>query len=416
MKKLLLIHGPNLNVLGKRDPAHYGHLSLKAIEMITTIEAAQYDAEVIAYQSNHEGDLIDKIQADASDCLGIIINPGALTHYSYALHDALLDTGLPVVEVHLSAISEREDWRKISVTAPACIAVIEGKREVGYQEAVHKLFNQAPSLLGLNLVIGHPLAHTKSPLLHNAIYSELHLNAILKALPYPTLDPVIQTIKALSIPLTAVTMPFKTQVIDLLDECSEEVKILKAANTLIQKDHKLYGYNTDVDGIRYALRNLNIKDKRVLIIGAGGAASAAGYCMQQAGAELFWINRTLEKAEHLAHRFGGKVIHHPKALQAIPIDLLIQTTPQGMHPNPTETPLLDYAFQAHQTLFDMVYNPIETPLMQKARAQGAQTISGIEMFIGQGIRQVELWTGKSLFTEPLIHSLRTLLTSNEKTS
>jgi len=136
MQTILLLHGPNLNWLGKRDPVHYGNLTLEHIVTITADAARQYHYDIIPYQSNHEGCLIDTLQLNASSCAGIIINPGALTHYSYALHDALLDTGLPVVEVHLSDIKQREQWRSQSVTAAACIKVISGKKEDGYREAV----------------------------------------------------------------------------------------------------------------------------------------------------------------------------------------------------------------------------------------------------------------------------------------
>lgn len=139
MRNILLIHGVNLNALGKRDPAHYGTLTLEAIENITTKEAETHGFNIISYQSNHEGDLVDKLQLETPDCIGIIINPGAFAHYSYGLHDALVDTKLPVVEVHLSDLSQREEWRKNSVTAPACIKVIEGKKEKGYREAVNSL-------------------------------------------------------------------------------------------------------------------------------------------------------------------------------------------------------------------------------------------------------------------------------------
>ena len=136
MDKILLLHGANLNFLGKRNASHYGTLTLEDIIKITKAEAAKFNLEVIAYQSNHEGYLIDKLQAEASNCMGLIINPGAFTHYSYALYDALLDAALPSVEVHLSNIKEREDWRKKSVTAQACIKIISGKKEDGYKDAV----------------------------------------------------------------------------------------------------------------------------------------------------------------------------------------------------------------------------------------------------------------------------------------
>jgi 3-dehydroquinate dehydratase-2 len=133
------MHGINLNALGKRDPAIYGTLTLQAIEELAVNEAKQFGYEMLCYQSNHEGDLVDTLQSLSSQCVGIIINPGAFSHYSYGLLDALLDTGLPVIEVHLSDISQREEWRKHSVTAAACVTVIKGKKEQGYREAVHTL-------------------------------------------------------------------------------------------------------------------------------------------------------------------------------------------------------------------------------------------------------------------------------------
>lgn len=136
MKKILLIHGVNLNALGKRDAAHYGTLTLNDIEHITALAAKQHGFQIIPYQSNHEGALIDTLQAESVSCVGIIINPGAFSHYSYGLHDALLDTQLPVVEVHLSDIYQREEWRRHSVISPACIKVITGKKEQGYLDAV----------------------------------------------------------------------------------------------------------------------------------------------------------------------------------------------------------------------------------------------------------------------------------------
>ena len=139
METILLIHGPNLNMLGKRDAGHYGAKTLANIESLTQKEAGTVGFGVKAFQSNHEGALIDFLQKESAGAAGIIINPGALTHYSYALHDALLDTGLPCVEVHLSDIQSREAWRRTSVTAPACIGVISGKKEAGYADAIKLL-------------------------------------------------------------------------------------------------------------------------------------------------------------------------------------------------------------------------------------------------------------------------------------
>ena len=136
MATILLIHGPNLNRLGKRDASNYGSKTLADIEALVTAEAEKLGHSVKTFQSNHEGALIDYLQNESGNADGIIINPGALTHYSYSLSDALTDTGLPCVEVHLSDIKSREEWRKISVTAPACIAQISGRKEAGYVEAL----------------------------------------------------------------------------------------------------------------------------------------------------------------------------------------------------------------------------------------------------------------------------------------
>ncbi|OGG70475.1 hypothetical protein A3F27_03620 [Candidatus Kaiserbacteria bacterium RIFCSPHIGHO2_12_FULL_53_13] len=139
MSAILLIHGPNLNRLGARDNKHYGERSLSDIEAGVRESAKKLGYDIKTFQSNHEGALIDFLQKEAPKASGIIINPGALTHYSYALHDALVDSRLPCVEVHLSDIGSREPWRRNSVTAPACISQISGKKESGYLEAVEIL-------------------------------------------------------------------------------------------------------------------------------------------------------------------------------------------------------------------------------------------------------------------------------------
>jgi 3-dehydroquinate dehydratase-2 len=141
--KFLIINGPNLNMLGKRNRQIYGSQTLD--ELNAAIAAAFPDDEFEFYQSNHEGSLIDRIHElynSGDDHDGLVINPGAYAHYSFALHDALEACPLPVIEVHLSNIYEREAFRKISVTAPACLAVISGQGMKGYLLAVAQLKEQ----------------------------------------------------------------------------------------------------------------------------------------------------------------------------------------------------------------------------------------------------------------------------------
>ncbi len=247
----------------------------------------------------------------------------------------------------------------------------------------------------LNMVIGYPLQHTRSPQLHNAVYQNLKLDAVLLPFANPDIKALVQVIRTLSVGLTAVTMPFKEKIIKYLDECSFEVQTMKSVNTVIQRDGKLCGYNTDVDGIAYALRNTSLANKRVLIIGAGGAARAVAYVMQKNNAEILWLNRTRRNALKLCATFGGELIDE-KQLTNLHIDIIINTTPVGMHPNVDASPLTHYPFQAHQSVFDLVYNPDKTLLLQQAEKAGACVISGLDMFIGQGLRQIELWTGVTI--------------------
>ena len=134
--RILVINGPNLNLLGERETETYGTKTLDEINAEMSRFALKLGVELEFFQSNHEGDLIDKIHSERKTVDGIIINPGALTHYSYALHDALKAVKLPVVEVHISDISKREPWRRHSVISPVAIKVISGKGTNGYLEAL----------------------------------------------------------------------------------------------------------------------------------------------------------------------------------------------------------------------------------------------------------------------------------------
>ncbi|HXA42569.1 MAG TPA: type II 3-dehydroquinate dehydratase [Candidatus Solibacter sp.] len=137
---MVVINGPNLNRLGTRQPEIYGTTTLSQVEQMLVARGAELGWAVETYQSNHEGDLIDRVQAAAEHGVdGLILNPGALTHYSYALLDALQSVDLPAVEVHISDIDNREEWRRKSVTSEACVGVIKGKGVHGYIEALELL-------------------------------------------------------------------------------------------------------------------------------------------------------------------------------------------------------------------------------------------------------------------------------------
>ncbi len=136
---LLLINGPNLNMLGRRDPAQYGSFTLADVEKLSYDTAFLRGYKLESFQSNYEGAIIEKIHEAMDRHDGIVINPGAFTHYSYAIYDALDMCSLPVVEAHISDIANREAFRKISVTAPACVAQIKGLGIESYSSAINVL-------------------------------------------------------------------------------------------------------------------------------------------------------------------------------------------------------------------------------------------------------------------------------------
>ena len=137
--QILLLNGPNLNLLGEREPEIYGKTTLVELEQLVHKRARELGAQVRAFQSNHEGELIDELHQARRWAGGVIFNPGAFTHYSYALRDAISATRLRVVEVHLSDITRREPWRAVSVLAEVCAHRIMGKGVAGYLEALEWL-------------------------------------------------------------------------------------------------------------------------------------------------------------------------------------------------------------------------------------------------------------------------------------
>ncbi|MBP1466065.1 type II 3-dehydroquinate dehydratase [Candidatus Chloroploca sp. M-50] len=144
MKTLAVIHGPNLNMLGRREPAIYGHTTLADINAALTARAEAAGMRLIAFQSNHEGALVDFLQGEGWEADGVIINPGALTHYGLSLRDALAALSAPIIEVHISNVYRREPFRHTSVVAPVATGQITGLGWQGYMLALEWLI---PTLL-----------------------------------------------------------------------------------------------------------------------------------------------------------------------------------------------------------------------------------------------------------------------------
>ncbi len=254
-----------------------------------------------------------------------------------------------------------------------------------------EMIDATTSLFGL---IGNPVAHSLSPVMHNRALAEIGCNAVYLAFKVTDCGSAIKGIRALNIKGVSVTLPHKVAVMAHLDEVDETATRIGAVNTIVNNNGKLTGYNTDCQGAVKALQNrTSIAGKSVAIIGAGGAARAVGFGLKSAAGRLSIVNRTRATGEHLAADLQAEFLPI-EAFKPDRYEILINTTPVGMHPDTDATPIANYAFARESVAMDIVYNPIKTRFLKEAAARGCRTISGVDMFVFQGAHQFELWTGQ----------------------
>jgi shikimate dehydrogenase len=255
-------------------------------------------------------------------------------------------------------------------------------------------------------VIGDPIEHTLSPVMHNAAFSHLKLDFVFLAFRVKPaeLENAMRGMRGLGVHGLNVTMPHKSAVVNYLDELDPTAKFLGSVNTILNKDDRLLGFNTDGVGALKALREngVNPHGKKLLLLGAGGAARAIAYALAEEAEELCVLNRASEKAGELAdllsRTFGKKVTGgalSPSAIQRSlrDSDILINATSVGMHPNVSQSLVAPRWLKPGLCVMDIVYNPVETKLVKDARAAGARVISGVEMLLYQGTASFEVWTG-----------------------
>ena len=241
-------------------------------------------------------------------------------------------------------------------------------------------------------VIGNPVYKSMGYLIHNRAFKEIGSNDIY--VPF-LVDNVEKFFKSFSpyFEGLSVTMPFKEDVVALMDKVEETAKKIGAVNTVVRDGQGWKGYNTDCLGALKALeKHVDLNGKNVLIVGAGGTAKAIGYGVSEKGAKItVTYNRNKEKGVQLAKELGAKVINIQNAGEEV-IDVLINCSPVGMTPNLEETPISSRHLREEMIVFDCVYNPAETRLLREAKAVGCVTISGVELFVNQAVGQLELWT------------------------
>ncbi len=258
-----------------------------------------------------------------------------------------------------------------------------------------------PKLFGL---VGHPVQHSLSPLMHNAVFKKLGLNHSYSAfdIKKDDLGVFLDRCRDGNFLGLNITIPYKVDVIRYLDSLDEKAKLVNAVNTIKFEDKIISGYNTDGLGCVRALEEAGekIKGKRILILGAGGAARAIAFQCSLEGAELVISNRTMEKAMKLSKEIREKlgkrtlvVNFSESSIREIisTTDILINTTSVGMHPKVRRSPIATDVLDPELTVMDIVYNPIETQLLKNAKRAGCKTIDGIGMLVHQGAESLRIW-------------------------
>jgi len=250
-------------------------------------------------------------------------------------------------------------------------------------------------------VAGDPIGHSLSPQMMNTAFRRENINAIYVPLQTSDVADLLSCVREIPIQGLSITMPLKEGIMEHLDKTDALSEKIGACNTLIRsQDGKLYGFNTDVAGvIRPLEQRLSLTGAKVLVIGAGGAARSAVFGLRERNAEVWVMNRTAERGQKLARQAHAHYVSHPQ-LKKLEFDVIINATPVGMNSSRPQSPIEESEIRARY-LMDMIYNPVETKLVKMARIKGIPVIPGSEMFVHQGARQFEIWTGKPAPTEEM---------------
>jgi len=242
-------------------------------------------------------------------------------------------------------------------------------------------------------VLGYPIRHSLSPVMHNAAFSAKYINAVYLAFETPDIKGAIAGIRALGIKGMSVTIPYKEKIITYIDELDPTAEEIGAINTIVNQDGYLIGYNTDGIGALKALKeNMKLKGTKCLIVGSGGAAKSIGFTLKHEGAEIIITNRTFNRGKELSDLLSCNSVPW-EDINRIKADLIVQTTPVGMTPHIELCPIPEDILRPGMVVMDIIYNPMQTKLLKLALSKGCTTINGISMFVYQGAEQFMLWTG-----------------------
>ena len=258
-------------------------------------------------------------------------------------------------------------------------------------------------------IIGNPVRHSLSPVIHNGAFRRMGLNAVYLAFEVDDLRDAMKGIRGLGVRGLSVTIPFKTRVLPYLDHVEELAGRIGAVNTLSAEAGKLVGYNTDCCGALEALEEkADVRGKTVILLGAGGAARAIGFGLKEKGCRVIIFNRSQERAGLLAEELGCE--HRPlSSYNEMDGDILINATSVGMCPLDMETPVPKEVLREGMVVMDIVYKPVRTRLLREAEVRGCLTIDGLEMLARQGAGQIDIWTGRRQEIAQIKEDLRHIL-------
>ena len=247
----------------------------------------------------------------------------------------------------------------------------------------------------LYAVMGDPVAHSLSPLMHNAAFAQTGVDGVYVAFHVTDLAGAVAGIRALNISGCSVTIPHKVAIMDLIDEVEPAAREIGAVNTIVNDAGRLIGLNSDSPGAMAALlEKTPVTGRHTAVIGAGGAARAVAYGIKERGGRLTLVNRSPDKGRRLADALDGEFVRLDE-FTGDGIDILVNTTSVGMTPAVDQMPVTHECLKPGMTVMDIVYNPIDTMLLQTARQKGCQVVDGVAMFVHQGAIQFERWTGQT---------------------
>jgi len=318
------------------------------------------------------------------------------------------DVALPARIVALRASNGFAYASIENATAPGQTSLEELKNTYGADR-----INRQTQVYG---VIGDPVAHSLSPAMQNAGFAARRINAIYVPFLVHDLRDFLNSIDTLDIRGFSVTLPHKEKIMKYIDDCDPLAARIGAVNTVVVRGGgQLCGYNTDYLGIlRTLAQRMPPRASRVLIVGAGGAARAVAFALAQAGSAVCVCARRLRRAQALARDVHGEAIARSR-LRSEFFDAIVNATPVGMHPASGSSPLAERELNC-RLVFDTIYRPRVTRLLQLAARRGIETFSGVEMFVAQGTAQWEIWTGKRAPTDVMRRAVIAALAREEGTA